>query len=383
LTAEGSTVISFDFGFGLGLEGGVIFFDGNSTAQNATFTANGGLVSDAAGGIIGFGDNSTAGNGSFTMNGGAASGARGGVTSFTGDSTAGNATLIANGGSGGAFGGFISFAENATGGTAQVKVFGNGELEISGLSAAGVTIGSLEGDGNVFVEDKTLTVGSNNLSTIFVGVIQERNATGGSLTKIGTGTLTLGGANTYTGSTTVNNGALIVNGSISTAVAVNGGTLGGTGTTGAVTVNSGGTLSPGTSPGILNVSGNLTLTLGATYLVDLNGAVVGSQYDQTNVTGSVILGDATLSLNLGFTPIVGTTFEIIQNDLSDPVNGTFLGLSEGAAFTAGGQMFTISYQGGDGNDVVLTSAVPEPGTWTLLTISVAALVVFRRRCSST
>jgi hypothetical protein len=121
--------------------------------------------------------------------------------------------------------------------------------------------------------------------------------------------------------------------------------------------------------------------LGATYLVELNGTAVGSQYDQTNVTGSVILGDATLSLSLGFTPIVGTTFEIISNDLNELVSGTFLGLSEGAAFTAGGQMFTISYQGGDGNDVVLTSAVPEPGTWIFVAMSGAALVVSARRRS--
>jgi fibronectin-binding autotransporter adhesin len=376
LVANGAGVSSLDFFFS---EGGSISFNETSTAGEATFTANGGMVSDAVGGRIGFGDHSTAGSGNFTMNGGEASGAGGGGILFVGDSTAGSATLIANGGLGGALGGGISFSDNATGGTAQVKLHGNGELYI-GSSAAGVTIGSLEGDGNVFVEDKTLTVGSNNLSTTFVGVIQEIIATGGSLTKIGTGTLTLGGANTYTGSTTVNNGALIVNGSVNTPVTVNGGTLGGSGTTGSVTVNSGGTLSPGTSPGILNVSGNLTLTLGATYLVELNGAAVGTQYDQTNVIGIVSLGDATLSLTLGFTPILGTTFEIIRNDLGDPVSGTFLGLNEGATFTAGGQTFTISYHGGDGNDVVLTSAVPEPGTWLLIAMSAAVLVVFQRRC---
>jgi len=52
-----------------------------------------------------------------------------------------------------------------------------------------------------------LTVGSNNLSTTFAGVIQDgQNGTGGSLTKIGSGTLDLTGTNIYTGNTTVNGG---------------------------------------------------------------------------------------------------------------------------------------------------------------------------------
>jgi hypothetical protein len=56
-----------------------------------------------------------------------------------------------------------------------------------------MTIGSIEGDGNVFLGANNLTVGSNNLSTTFSGGIE---GTGGSLTKIGSGTLILSGANT-------------------------------------------------------------------------------------------------------------------------------------------------------------------------------------------
>jgi autotransporter-associated beta strand protein len=222
-------------------------------------------------------------------------------------------------------------------------------------------------------------VGSNNISTSFSGVIQEGGGSvGGSLAKIGTGTLTLSGANTYRGPTTVNAGKLIVNGSITSAVTVNGGALGGSGTTGGVTVNSGGTLSPGNSAGILNVNGNLKLSLGSTYLVDLNGIAVGKEYDQTNVSGAVDLGGATLSLNLNFTPVAGTTFEIINNDLGDPVTGIFNGLPDGATFKAQGQLFTITYHGGDGNDVAVT-AVPEPQIWILVTAGLIALSIARKR----
>ena len=57
-------------------------------------------------------------------------------------------------------------------------------------------------------------------------------------------------------------------------------------------------------------------------------------------------------------PALGTQFEIINNQGTDPVAGTFAGLPEGAFLTAGGQTFKITYHGGDGNDVVLTRANP-------------------------
>ncbi len=83
----------------------------------------------------------------------------------------------------------------------------------------------------------------------------------GSLIKDGPTTLTIAGNSpAFTGSTTVNSGTLLVNGSQpGSAVFVhNGATLGGTGTVGPVTTT-GGTVSPGSSPGILNVQGNVTL----------------------------------------------------------------------------------------------------------------------------
>jgi autotransporter-associated beta strand protein len=365
-----------------GIVGAFLTFRGSSTADHGTFTVGAGMTLFDNGGHVSFQENSTAANGTFTANGAAASNIRGGNVAFDGNSTAGSATLIANSGSGGGLGGRIDFLGGSTGGTARVEVFGNGNLDISSHNAPGVTVGSIEGDGNVFLGANNLTVGSNNMSTTFSGVIQDggnNGGTGGSLSKTGSGTLTLSGANTYTGGTAVNAGKLLVNGSITSAVTVNGGTLGGSGTTGAVTVNSGGTLSPGNSPGILHVAGNLSLSLGSTYLVELNGTAVGTQYDQTDVTGSVGLGNATLSLSLGFAPSVGTSFNIINNDFTDAVTGTFAGLPEGSTFVVGSDLLKISYVGGDGNDVVLTvAAVPEPGTWALLTIGAIFFFVLRR-----
>ncbi|MEM6260020.1 MAG: PEP-CTERM sorting domain-containing protein [Planctomycetota bacterium] len=62
----------------------------------------------------------------------------------------------------------------------------------------------------------------------------------------------------------------------------------------------------------------------------------------------------------------------------DTVSGQFRGLAEGAV-VAGTNGRTISYVGGDGNDVVL-SAVPEPGSMVLLALG--GLLVARRRRGS-
>jgi hypothetical protein len=117
-----------------------------------------------------------------------------GTTIFNDSSTAESAILIADGGCYGS-GGTIIFDGTSTGGTARVQVFfgctensGSGYLDISGHQS-GMTIGSIEGDGDVYVGANRLRVGANNLNTTFSGNIS--NDEQGSLTKVGSGILTL------------------------------------------------------------------------------------------------------------------------------------------------------------------------------------------------
>lgn len=177
------------------------------------------------------------------------------------------------------------------------------------------------------------------------------------LVKAGAGTLFLNGTNTYTGETTVLEG-----------------TLSGSGTIGKARIQPGATLAPGTSPGTFQ-TGDLVFDAGSILALEFDSA---SLADKLSVTGTVTLtGDVELSLSLGYFPASRDVFTIIANDGADPVE-TFGGfalfsfggnqLSEGEQFIAAGVEWTISYTGGDGNDVVLTATGP-PAAPPVLAIS--------------
>lgn len=130
------------------------------TAGNATIWNHPGVSEGSAAGFTEFSvyvskDSSSAGSNVPTAGeatlfnlGGYTTNATGGYTVFSGNSTAGNATLIAYGGTHNGYGGKILFYDDASGGTATVKLFDNGELDI-GEHTNGVTIGALDLNGGI------------------------------------------------------------------------------------------------------------------------------------------------------------------------------------------------------------------------------------------
>lgn len=182
--------------------GGDIEFNNSSIAGTAT------IVNNA---VISFNDTSSANASNITNNGS-------GFVTFNSSSTAGTATIdnsgsltFTNSATAGAStittenGGTTSFTGTSSGGSARFVTNAGGTVDISGLTSGGMTSGSIEGAGNYVLGANTLTTGSLNTSTQLDGVI---SGTGGGLTKVGTGTLTLTGFNTYTGATTISAGTL-------------------------------------------------------------------------------------------------------------------------------------------------------------------------------
>ena len=343
-----------------------------STAANGTFINDGGTADGTGGSETTFWGRSDAANAVITANGGTVSGAGGGIIGFQGNPSLNNATLICNGGMNGATGGSIWFngytAENTN--TARVELFGNGTMYVEQAGRAGVDIGSLEGDGIVFLGERTLSVGRNDLDTTFAGLIAGYDSgynDGGALTKFGRGTLTLSGANIYAGVTTVISGALIAANTTGSAtgagpVQVNGGTLGGNGSIdGAVTIGDGGgstaTLAPGKDAAnlhTLRIQSALTLKADAVYSCRLSTQKVTS--DKVMANGVTIESGARFDfIQLGHGQLTpGTVFIVIANTSAEPISGTFTNLPDGSTFTSGRNSYQVSYEGGTGNDLTLT-----------------------------
>ena len=238
------------------------------------------------------------------------------------------------------------------------------------MQLGNLTIASLSGMGYVWFQNAagsgnyTLTVGSDNTSTTYAGTILDSNPSysgvTGSVVKTGAGTWTLSGTNSYTGSTTVSGGAMVIDGALSVGTNVvtvqSGAFLGGMGTIGrSVTVNSGALLAAGltNSVGTLNISSNLNLQAGAILDIQLVGT---NSYDRIAVGGAVNLNSnsgagSTLRLSVAGALRVGQQFTIIDNQSAGAVQGAF---SCGSSVSAGGYRFAVAYNGGTGNDVVLT-----------------------------
>lgn len=270
--------------------------------------------------------------------------------------------------------------------TSTISLTNNSTTPGQLLTVAGGISPSTAGTGTVTT--KTLALGGSGNGAV-TGIISG-NGSGGvptvALTKSGTGEWTLSGANTYSGTTTVNAGTLLINGNQSAAtgaVTVNnsGTTLGGIGTIGGtVTINSGANVAPGNSGNTTAIlsTGALTLAPTSNFLVDINGTTAGSGYDRLNVTtGGVTIGGSNLIVTVGTTLTIGQTFLVVEKVSAGAVSGTF---AQGSTVTSGPYAFSIDYAGGDGNDIVLTvTAVPEPSTWIGGALALAALGYTQRR----
>jgi len=306
-------------------------------------------------GTVTFGDSNQTGNITFHT---ATRATTSGASTVVMQSITGPGQIILDDGQGAATalngnGGTVSLT-SGTGGI-QALSAPNNIAEIANASTVSLTSGAgigttqpLELNVTNLTTDTTAANGNqflNSLGTVSASL----NSGTGTINLAGNGTFQLAG-NSFSAS------ALVNNGTITSSVTIGSGqTLTGDGKTGPINAQSGGTLNSGSSVSTLAL-GSISLQPGSNFNAVLNST---SNYTQDVVvaTGTVNLAGANLVLSGSLTPANGQTFTIINNSGTQPVSGTFNGLPEGAIipnFLGSSLIATISYKGGDGNDVVLT-----------------------------
>ena len=206
-----------------------------------------------------------------------------------------------------------------------------------------VAIGSLSGQGIVrgeYLGTHTLKVGGDNSNAVFSGVITDSFNTANSptvLAKVGSGTQTLTGINTYSGATNINGGTLSLSGGGSladtTVVSIfTGATLDISAVTGP-TVEKVGSLS-GAAGSVLHLGGN-TLEYGDLADTTFAGVIdgVGGSIKKVGA-GTFTLNGTSTSTYSGSTSLTGGTLLLGHSDVL-PDNAAF-SLSGGTKFATGG-----------------------------------------------
>jgi len=407
-TAGNATITNF--------AGGLTNFNNTSTAANAAITNNGGITNfnntSTAGnavianndeitilgnarvaspaipnnnnGITNFNNASTAGNAAITNNGGS--------TNFNNTSTAGNATIVTNSG------GFTLFFDTSTGGQARFITNTGGTFDISNLSSGGMTAGSIEGAGAYLLGSKALTVGLNNLSTEVGGIISDGGAapalggllisagTGGSLIKVGTGTLTLTGSNTYSGGTSFNGGIVAVKSDANLGtgrLSFNGGTLQALATGGGIISSKATTLDAlgGTFSADAGTASNLSGTISGVGSLIKEGVGTLALTGANTYTGGTVLNAGTLTvhspqaLGLGDVMVKGGTLNAdpqainVKGNYTQTAGGTlqlqvagaspgqydYLNVGGNAALGGTLQLISLGFQPKAGNQLTLVT----------------------------
>lgn len=180
----------------------------------------------------------------------------------------------------------------------------------------------------------------------------------GGLTKTGAGTLALSGENTYLGPTLIEQGKLVINGSVSSDVSVqSAGVLGGAGTLGSLTAYSGGTVAPGNSIGTLNVTGDVSFASGSRYAVEVG---LNGQSDLIQSGGSATIDGGEVAVMLENSSnlltqsevrtLLGQQFSILNAQLGvsgqfDSVMPNYLFLSAGLSYQPNSVVLSVDRNG--------------------------------------
>ena len=229
--------------------------------------------------------------------------------------------------------------------TGDVVLNGDVTYELGSNVTLKIT-GNLSGSGK-------LIAGANNQGVLNVAAATNTSGTPNSIVDNNTATtIKLEGDDANKFETITRNVTATLEGKRGMVTVNEGGILKGTGTVTSLYVA--GVVAPGNSPGTITVVNDFSLQAGGVYSAEILNS---TEYDKI-VAGSVTLDPASaleLKLAPGAQIKKGDTYTIVDNTGAGAINGTFSGLAEGAQLVVDGATFSISYVGGDGNDVVLTA----------------------------